>query len=128
MSTFLVDKTRPPIDTPAQSMPTSAKEGKDAKKEAQAKAAKGKKDQKEQGPVLEAAQINWEGNSREITSFKTFRQKSCHEWSNKVFEEVKQKFDETVKFISNKFDTLKENELKYQFQWERSIDEIFHRA
>lgn len=66
--------------------------------------------------------------TREVLSFKTERQKSCYQNRNRVYEEYKKYFDGTIQEFAMKFDNLKEGELKYQFQWETSIDQIFHQA
>jgi len=66
--------------------------------------------------------------TREVPSFKTFRQKTCYQNRNKALDEYSKYFTQTTQYITHKFDSLKENEHKYQFQWERSIDQIFYKA
>ena len=126
MNTFFIDKQKVIETAPA----ANEKGSKDAKgKEAQkGKPKKGEKQDNNTVVIqLEPFVINWAGTSRELTTFKTFRQKSAHEWSKKVFEEFRSYFEENIKAVSLKFDNMKENEMKFEFQWEKNIGEIFRK-
>ena len=69
-------------------------------------------------------QINTE-TTKNVKSFKTYRQKSSYNIRKKVFDEYYKLFEERVAAVLNKYNKIVENEMKYQFVWEKSLIDIF---
>jgi len=123
---FEEDELNLPAETEVQQKDKGAgAKGKAAPKKEE---KKGKDDKGKKPATPDVATQDTVPKTRDVPSFKTFRQKTCYQVRNKMFDEYQKYFDQTVKTISQKFDTLKETELKYEFQWEKSIDEIFHKS
>lgn len=59
--------------------------------------------------------------TREVKSFKTYRQKAAVKYRNAFFENYKKKFDEEVAEIQNRFNKLQYEEQKYQFYWDQKV-------
>jgi len=59
--------------------------------------------------------------TREIKSFKTFRQKGVLKDRNSCMNDYKKKFDEEVEEVKNRFEKMKYEEMKYQFHWDQKV-------
>ncbi len=59
--------------------------------------------------------------TREIKSFKTFRQKAVLKDRNLCLNEYTKKFDEEVEEVKRRFEKIKYEELKYQFHWDQKV-------
>jgi len=135
MDSFMMSKGIPlPFEEDELNLPAEGESQQKEKAGAKGKAApkkeekKGKDDKGKKPATPDVAIPEAVPKTREVPSFKTFRQKTCYQFRNKMFDEYKKYFDQTVKNISGKFDILKETELKYEFQWEKSIDQIFQKS
>lgn len=82
---------------------------------------------KEQQPVIVMELVPGE-NTREIKSFKTFRQKSANSYRNSGYKEFKAYFDHTIADTLLKYQLARDNEIKFQFSWEKSIYDIFNKS
>lgn len=59
--------------------------------------------------------------TREMKSFKTYRQKAVLKDRNNSLNEYKKKFDEEVEEVKKRFEKMKYDELKYQFHWDQKV-------
>jgi len=137
MDAFMILKGKPlPYDEDELALPA---ESESAQKSQAAGGPKGKQPKKEEKKPKEVAkkpeagaEIKEEGgvveNTRDVPSFKTPKHKNCYQTRNKIYEGFKNYFERNIQEIISRFDGLKEQELKYQFQWERSIDQIFNQS
>lgn len=106
MSSFQIDdkKIEYSINLIQQNDPKGDKNAKNAKKE------------KELMPEVERIDA-----TREIKSFKTFRQKTVLKDRNSILREYKTKFDEEVNEVKKRFERIRYEELKYQFHWDQKV-------
>lgn len=63
-------------------------------------------------------------DTKEIKTFKTFRQKSVISFRNKLFAELKNRFDEEISILKAEIDKIQYEEDKYQFFWEQKVDSL----
>ena len=59
--------------------------------------------------------------SKEIKSYKTFRQKSAFNIRNTIFKEYKEFFDQRIVNLIEKDKKLVDEELKFEFAWEKNL-------
>jgi len=129
MNTFLINKERAEVQeteaSASQPKKDTSKSTLPPKKETGGKGKKGEP-QKEVFQY-EYTHFSWNGTTKEIGSFKTFRQKAANHYKNKCFEEYKALFDSLLNDTEVKYEFVKEKEHKYEFQWERTIEDIFRK-
>ena len=64
--------------------------------------------------------------TREIKSFKTFRQKAVLKDRNLCLNEYRKTFNEEVEEVKNRFEKMKYEELKYQFHWDQKVFKLIN--
>ena len=66
-------------------------------------------------------------DTKEIKTFKTFRQKSVISFRNKLFTELKYRFDEEISQLKTEIEKIQYEEDKYQFFWEQKVDSLINK-
>jgi len=66
-----------------------------------------------------------ENNTQNIISFKTFRQKSAYSTATKVYEKMKQDFDNGVKSIEDVYNEVTTKETYFEFYFENTRNKLF---
>ena len=82
------------------------------------KTEKGAKNPAKKENIIEPDKIE---RTREMKTFKTFRQKAVIKDKNLCVNDYKKKFDEEVEQVKKKFEKIKYEEMKYQFHWDQKV-------
>ncbi|EGR27437.1 hypothetical protein IMG5_196200 [Ichthyophthirius multifiliis] len=84
---------------------------------------KGKNPPKKGNELEEANQTN-NNQTKDIKSFKTYRQKSACLQRNKMFDEFKKNFCYQIEKIKQEFNELENIEYKFEFKWESIVKSL----
>jgi len=117
LSTFSLEENRGKFDK---------EEGKEDEKDKKvAKKPEKKKGKAGKGEGEELIEDTREGYSREMETYKTIRQNSLYSTWRQAFKSYRKRYNENVKFYRTAYEKIYEDEMKFEFRWDQTIERLF---